>query len=174
MFHSLPHLTLTTSTCSLSSASPIFPTTSPTHARPSVHDPYIYPAMFHDRVVDQHKSHLSHEKYPGVPVPRARRRRWFAVKLCLKDWNGAIVAAETEPETEVLGALLAAVPSTLCLPLFRCICFFTPFLMSEWCEVTRRQRRYAKKSQEWRAQSGLRAPEHSQRTSYSASHTAEH
>ena len=31
--------------------------------------------------------------------------------------------------------------------------------MPEWCEVTRRQRRYAKKSQGWRAQSRQRAPE---------------
>ena len=41
MFHSLPHLTLATSTSSLSPASPIFPTISPTHTRPSVHDEYL-------------------------------------------------------------------------------------------------------------------------------------
>ena len=41
MSHSLPHLTLTTSTSSLSPTSPIFPTLSPTHTRPSVHDPYL-------------------------------------------------------------------------------------------------------------------------------------
>ena len=40
MSHPLPHQTLTTSTSSLSLTSPIFATTSPTHARPSVHDPY--------------------------------------------------------------------------------------------------------------------------------------
>ena len=41
MSHSLPHLTLTTSTSSLSSTSPLFPTISPTHTTPSVHDPYL-------------------------------------------------------------------------------------------------------------------------------------
>ena len=70
---------------------------------------------------------------------------------------GKVCLTETETETEVLGALPAAVPSPL-LPLFRCICVHS-FLMSEWCEVTRRQQSYAKTSQGWRAQSGLRAPE---------------
>ena len=41
MSHTLPHLTLTTSTSSLSPTSPIFPTISPTHTRPSVHDPHL-------------------------------------------------------------------------------------------------------------------------------------
>ena len=41
MSHSLPHLTLTTSTSSLSLASPIFQTVSPTHARSLVDDPYL-------------------------------------------------------------------------------------------------------------------------------------
>ena len=41
MSHSLPHLTLTTSTCSLSPTSPIFPTISPAHTGPSVHDEYL-------------------------------------------------------------------------------------------------------------------------------------
>ena len=41
MSRSLPHLTLTTSTSSLPFTSPIFPTTSPTHTRPSVHDEYF-------------------------------------------------------------------------------------------------------------------------------------
>ena len=41
MSHSLPHLTLTTSTSSLSPTSPIFPTIYPRHTRPSVHDPYL-------------------------------------------------------------------------------------------------------------------------------------
>ena len=41
MSHSWPHLTLTTSTSSLSPASPIFPTVSPTHTRSLVHDPYL-------------------------------------------------------------------------------------------------------------------------------------
>ena len=39
MSHSSPHLTLTTSTSSLSSISRIFSTISPTHTRPSVHNP---------------------------------------------------------------------------------------------------------------------------------------
>ena len=74
-----------------------------------------------------------------------RRRRWCAVKFCTKDWNGATVAAETEPDTEVLGALLAAVPSHICFCFFVPLqLVFTPFLMSEWCEVTRRQRRHDK------------------------------
>ena len=51
--------------------------------------------------------------------------------------------------------LVRAIPSVLPLS---AATFSTFFLMSEWCEVTRRQRRYAKKSQGWRAQSGLRAP----------------
>ena len=58
MSHPLPHLTLTTSTSSLSpisSTSPIFPMVSPTHRRSVVHDPYLP----HGRVADQHKSHLS-------------------------------------------------------------------------------------------------------------------
>ena len=41
MSHSLPHLTLTTSTGSLSLTSPIFPTISPTHTSALVHDPYL-------------------------------------------------------------------------------------------------------------------------------------
>ena len=41
MSRSLPHLTLTTSTSSLSLSSPIFPTVSPTHTRSLVHDPYL-------------------------------------------------------------------------------------------------------------------------------------
>ena len=44
MSHSLPHLTLTTSTSSLSpmsSTSPIFPTVSLTHTRSVVLDPYV-------------------------------------------------------------------------------------------------------------------------------------
>ena len=39
MSHSLPHMTLTTSTSSLWRTLPFFPTISPTHTRPSVHDP---------------------------------------------------------------------------------------------------------------------------------------
>ena len=39
MSHSLPHMTLTTSTSSLWRTSPFFPTISPTHTRPSVHEP---------------------------------------------------------------------------------------------------------------------------------------
>ena len=41
MSHSLPHLSLTTTTSSLSPTSPIFPTISPTHTRSLVHDPYL-------------------------------------------------------------------------------------------------------------------------------------
>ena len=44
MSHSLPHLTLTTSTSSLSpisSTSPICPTVSPTHTRPMALDPHL-------------------------------------------------------------------------------------------------------------------------------------
>ena len=41
MSHFLPHLTLTTSTSSLSTTSPFFPTMSPTHTRPLVHDEYL-------------------------------------------------------------------------------------------------------------------------------------
>ena len=41
MSRSMPHLTLTTSTSSLPFTSSIFPTTSPTHTRPSVHDEYF-------------------------------------------------------------------------------------------------------------------------------------
>ena len=41
MSHSLPHLTLTTSTSSLSPTSPLFPTISPTHTRPLVLGPYL-------------------------------------------------------------------------------------------------------------------------------------
>ena len=41
MSRSLPHLTLTTSTSSLSPTSPIFPTISPTHTRPLARDPYL-------------------------------------------------------------------------------------------------------------------------------------
>ena len=41
MSRSLPHLTLTTSTSSLSPTSPIVPTFSPSHPSPSAHDPYL-------------------------------------------------------------------------------------------------------------------------------------
>ena len=57
MSHSLPHLTLTTSTSSLSLSSPIFPTVSPT--QDLWYTIHTYPAKFHARVADPHKSHLS-------------------------------------------------------------------------------------------------------------------
>ena len=41
MSRSLPHLTLTTSTSSLSPTSPIFPTPSPSHPSPLAHDPCL-------------------------------------------------------------------------------------------------------------------------------------
>ena len=41
MSRSLPHLTLTTSTSSLSLASPIFPAFSPSHPSPLAHDPCL-------------------------------------------------------------------------------------------------------------------------------------
>ena len=41
MSHSLPYLTLTTSTSSLSPNSSIFPTISPTYTTPLAHDPYL-------------------------------------------------------------------------------------------------------------------------------------
>ena len=41
MSRSLPHLTQTTGTSSLSPTSPIFPTISPTHTRSLAHDPYL-------------------------------------------------------------------------------------------------------------------------------------
>ena len=41
MSHSLPHLTLTISTRSLSPTSPILPTISPSHPSPFAHDPYL-------------------------------------------------------------------------------------------------------------------------------------
>ena len=66
MSHSLPHLTLSKSTSSLSptsSTSPIFPTVSPTHTRSLVHDPHS--ATFHGRVAAQHKSHLSQDMSPN-------------------------------------------------------------------------------------------------------------
>ena len=53
MSRSLPHLTLTTSTSSLSLTSPIFPIISPTHGR----------------VADQHKSHLSQVMSPNRSSP---------------------------------------------------------------------------------------------------------
>ena len=73
MSRSLPHLTLTTSTVSLSpisSTSLIFPTVSPSQTNPMILNPYV-PAMFHGRVTDQHKSHLSQNS------PRAPARRIF-------------------------------------------------------------------------------------------------
>ena len=65
---------------------------------------------------------------------------------------------ETEAETKVSGALLELRASPLCCtPLSKLL---VHVLMSEWNDVTsRRQRRYETKSQGWRAQSGLRAPE---------------
>ena len=67
MSHSLPHLRRTTNTSSLShisSASPIFPTDSPSHTQTLRLSTHIYPAMFHGRVADQHKSHLSQVMRP--------------------------------------------------------------------------------------------------------------
>ena len=64
MSHSLPHLTLTTNTGSLSpisTTSPMFPAVSSAHTRSMILD-HIYHAMFHGRVADQHKSRLSYEK----------------------------------------------------------------------------------------------------------------
>ena len=56
------------------------------------------------------------------------------------------------------GCIASSVPSPLCCkPLSKLL---SHVLMSEWSDVTsRRQRRYERKSQGWRAQSGLRAPE---------------
>ena len=58
MSRPVPHRTLTTSTSSLSpvsSTSPTFPTVSPLHTGPKFSS-LIFPAMFHGRVADQHKS----------------------------------------------------------------------------------------------------------------------
>ena len=76
MSHSLSHLTLTTSTSSLLFTSPIFPTISPTHTRPLVHDPF-YHAKSHGKVADQHKSHLSQisaDKGGGACGPSTQAR----------------------------------------------------------------------------------------------------
>ena len=58
---SLPHLTLTTSTSSLS---PVFPTIFSSHPQPFWRTINIYPAKFHSKVADQHKSHLSQVTSP--------------------------------------------------------------------------------------------------------------
>ena len=68
MSRSLPHLTLTTSTSSLSPiscTSPIFPTVSLLYTSPMILDPWIPPAMFHGRVADKHKSHVSQVMSPS-------------------------------------------------------------------------------------------------------------
>ena len=57
------------------------------------------------------------------------------------------------------GCTASCVPSPLCCHCSTAFVFHYPFFMSEWCKVTRRQRRYAKKSHGWRVQSGLRALE---------------
>ena len=81
----MPHLTLTTSTSSLSPASPIFPTCSP-HTQVLWRTIHIYPAVFLGRVADQHKSHLS--QLPARPscrltfrVPRSSTHK-FEATLC--------------------------------------------------------------------------------------------
>ena len=84
MSHSLSHLTLTTSTSSLSFTSHIFPTISPTHTRPLVHDPF-YHAKSHGKVADQHKS-ISHRfrlTREEVRVGRRRRRDCHACALLI-------------------------------------------------------------------------------------------
>ena len=68
---SLPHLTLTTSTSSLSPSSPFLPTFSPSHPSLLVLDPYL-PCEVPGRVADQHKSHLS--KLQNVENSSGRRR----------------------------------------------------------------------------------------------------
>ena len=69
-----------------------------------------------------------------------------------------LTGLKTKTETEVWGALRAAC-HPLCVASLCQNCFLH-LLMSEWSDVTsRRERRCAKKSQGWRAQSGLRAPE---------------
>ena len=63
MSRSLPHLTLTTSTGSLSLTSPIFPTFSPSHPSPLAHDPFL-PCEDPRQSGGQHKSHLSQVMSP--------------------------------------------------------------------------------------------------------------
>ena len=74
------------------------------------------------------------------------------VKVRLPFW------LKTETETDVSHALLAACdPHMCCKPLSKLLLHV---LMSEWSDVaSRQQRRYEKKPQGRRAQSGLRAPE---------------
>ena len=66
----LPHLTLTTSTSSLSPTSSIFPTISPKRTQACRYTILVYPAMFHGRVADQHKSHLSQVMSPTSARPK--------------------------------------------------------------------------------------------------------
>ena len=83
MSRSLPDLTLTTSTSSLSPISmnsPIFPTVSPLHTSPMILDPCVPPSMFHGRVADQHKSHLSQVMSPS----RLRIKPWTPKQSSLK------------------------------------------------------------------------------------------
>ena len=78
MSRSLPHLTLTTSTSSVSPISStflIFPTVAPLHTSPMILDPCINPAIFHGRVADQHKSHLEQKLVAGTPKTQNQKKK---------------------------------------------------------------------------------------------------
>ena len=88
MSHSLPYLTLTTSTSSLSlisSTSPIFPIVSPTHTQDLWPSAHIYPAMFRGRVADQHKSHLWQVMSPNRLRSKPSRPKRSSLKTSIPE-----------------------------------------------------------------------------------------
>ena len=84
MSHSMPHLTLTRSTISLSLTSPFFPR-SLQHAQDLWYTMNIYPAMFHCRVADQHKSHLLQVMSPNRLSSKTSRPKRSILKTSIPE-----------------------------------------------------------------------------------------
>ena len=74
MSRSLPHLILTTSTSSLSPNTHKSFRQSHQHTQVLWRTIHIYPAKIHDRVADQHKSHLSQVMSPKSSSPKTLSR----------------------------------------------------------------------------------------------------
>ena len=84
MSHSLPHLTLTTSTSSLSPTSPILQSFSSTHPKPVVPKIHIYTATIHGGVEVPRISNLPQiqpdERWNGAKNEGTRRAAWVAAR----------------------------------------------------------------------------------------------
>ena len=90
MSRSLPQLTLTTSTSSLSPTSSIFPTFSPSHPNPLAHDPYL--------LCEDSRPSGGSTQIPSLSRPRGsemiclrERQTRFSSNICCKDFGLLVV-----------------------------------------------------------------------------------